>query len=259
MKYFIILFALFFSASLLAQEENGSDLVDFKLFLYQHDENTKTITIAAEFTMEKHWHTYWINPGDAGLPTYVDWQLPDNIKLVSENWPYPEKIPFADMANFGYENVTAAFFTFKYDGKADFSKISAKASWLVCKEKCLPGSADANLTTDTDAKKKSELASFESKLPIKTNTKGSFRQDGERLIVTLEMPALSDAKIFPVNEGIFENAKDAILQRDADGFTFTLFLSDFRVEDPNQFELLIISNELLKSYGKESIIVKLNK
>lgn len=259
MKYLILVLALMMSLPLSAQEDNGDELVDFALYLYEHNQADKEFTIAAEFTMEKHWHTYWINPGDAGLPTNIEWKKPENVELKSQAWPYPEKIPFSDMANFGYEGVVAAFYTFSYSGNVDFSKISAEALWLVCKEKCLPGSGKATLNTGTTQAKKKELAMFQNMLPVRADIKGDIVISDASVKVTLDLPKMSNVKIFPVTEGIFENAKNPDIQKDADGFSFVLSLSDFRIEEPNKFELLIISPELIAKYGKESIIVSLSK
>ncbi len=258
MKYLIVVLTFMMSVGLLAKEDNGDELVHFKMFLYEHDESKKEFTIAAELTMEKHWHTYWINPGDAGLPTNIEWTIPENVKLKDQAWPYPEKIPFADMANFGYESVVAAFYTFSYSGNVDFSKISAEALWLVCKEKCLPGSGKATLNTKTTQAKKKELAMFENMLPLRANVDNDLIINEESVKITLDLPKLNKVKIFPVTEGIFENAKDPDIQMDADGFSFVISLSDFRIAEPNEFELLIISPDLISKYGKESIIVKVS-
>ena len=36
-----------------------------------------------------HWHTYWVNPGDSGLPTTIAWTLPDGTKAGDIQWPTP--------------------------------------------------------------------------------------------------------------------------------------------------------------------------
>ena len=30
-------------------------------------------TVALEQTIKSHWHTYWLNPGDSGQATTIDW------------------------------------------------------------------------------------------------------------------------------------------------------------------------------------------
>ena len=37
------------------------------------------LTVALRLRMERGWHTYWQNPGDSGLPTKLDWNLPSGV------------------------------------------------------------------------------------------------------------------------------------------------------------------------------------
>ncbi|MCX7670685.1 MAG: protein-disulfide reductase DsbD family protein, partial [Anaerolineae bacterium] len=36
-----------------------------------------------------HWHTYWKNPGDSGLPTTLEWSLPPGFVAGDIEWPTP--------------------------------------------------------------------------------------------------------------------------------------------------------------------------
>jgi hypothetical protein len=36
----------------------------------------ETFDVALRVTMDPGWHNYWINPGDAGMPTRIAWELP---------------------------------------------------------------------------------------------------------------------------------------------------------------------------------------
>ena len=35
--------------------------------------------VALRLKHAKDWHTYWRNPGDSGLPTKIEWKLPDGV------------------------------------------------------------------------------------------------------------------------------------------------------------------------------------
>ncbi|HEY8433978.1 MAG TPA: protein-disulfide reductase DsbD domain-containing protein, partial [Sphingomicrobium sp.] len=35
------------------------------------------------------WHGYWVNPGDAGLPMDVQWQLPNGFAVGALRYPVP--------------------------------------------------------------------------------------------------------------------------------------------------------------------------
>ena len=51
-----------------------------------------------------HWHTYWRNPGDSGLPTTLDWQLPEGSQVGEIEWPAPMRLPIGPLVNYGYED-----------------------------------------------------------------------------------------------------------------------------------------------------------
>jgi DsbC/DsbD-like thiol-disulfide interchange protein len=53
---------------------------------------------------QPHWHTYWKNPGDSGLPTTLEWQLPPGHGR-RDPWPTPGKLPIGPLMNFGYEGT----------------------------------------------------------------------------------------------------------------------------------------------------------
>ena len=37
------------------------------------------VRLVLEHTPADGWHTYWVNAGDAGLPTRITWNLPDGM------------------------------------------------------------------------------------------------------------------------------------------------------------------------------------
>ena len=40
--------------------------------------------------MADGWHTYWEYSGDSGLPTTIDWELPEGFSAGPIQWPVPE-------------------------------------------------------------------------------------------------------------------------------------------------------------------------
>ena len=40
----------------------------------------QTLRLALRQQIEPGWHTYWSNPGESGLPTTIDWRLPQGFK-----------------------------------------------------------------------------------------------------------------------------------------------------------------------------------
>jgi len=100
--------------------------------------------------LKKDWHIYWQNPGDSGTAPELQWKnLPPGISLEAFRWPLPERIEVAPLMNFGYEREVVFPITAHFDKNTAFQgkvTLRANAKWLVCKEICLPGSAEQTLT-----------------------------------------------------------------------------------------------------------------
>ena len=87
------------------------------------------------------WHTYWKNPGDSGLPTELQWTLPSGWQAGAMEWPLPQRVQIGTLANYGYENEVllpvAVTVPQPLPGGAEVD-IQLRASWLVCREECIP-------------------------------------------------------------------------------------------------------------------------
>jgi thiol:disulfide interchange protein/DsbC/DsbD-like thiol-disulfide interchange protein len=100
---------------------------------------------------DPHWHTYWRNPGDSGLPTEISVNAPSGWNVGPIRWPAPQRIPIGPLVNYGFENVIVlpmpitADSTGKNRGTATFS---AKVQWLMCKDVCIPGEAQVSVDLD---------------------------------------------------------------------------------------------------------------
>ena len=104
--------------------------------------------LGIRISLEDDWHIYWKNPGDTGLPTQVEWSLPEGLEVGPILWPSPSQFRLENFVNFGYDQTV--LFPFRLMVSSDVVPgtypISAKVSWLVCKDLCIPG--DAVLSTD---------------------------------------------------------------------------------------------------------------
>jgi len=54
--------------------------------------SAETVLAGVELKLDEGWHTYWKNPGDAGSPTKIEWQLPTGISAGEIQWPLPHWI-----------------------------------------------------------------------------------------------------------------------------------------------------------------------
>ena len=98
----------------------------------------QTFTVALEQNIQPHWHTYWLNPGDSGQATTLDWQ---GTQAGPIQWPTPSIQAIGPIVNYGYEGRPALLMdlTVPADAKpgARF-KPTAEVRWLVCKDVCIP-------------------------------------------------------------------------------------------------------------------------
>ena len=51
----------------------------------------KPLWLGLQIEHQPHWHTYWKNPGDSGLPTTLRWQLPAGVTAGEIAWPTPKQ------------------------------------------------------------------------------------------------------------------------------------------------------------------------
>ncbi|HWL53234.1 MAG TPA: thioredoxin family protein [Chthoniobacteraceae bacterium] len=153
--YLLLLFLLtlgdFGSRHAEAQEVNGVTLV--KAALLSETAKVvpgKTITVGVRLDIAKDWHVYWVNSGDSGIPTTITWELPPGWKAGPIQWPLPTRhLEPGDLVTFGYEGGSETLLMVDLTAPGEVSgpvTIKAKAAWLVCKESCIPGSADLELT-----------------------------------------------------------------------------------------------------------------
>lgn len=104
--------------------------------------------IALHLKMAPGWHTYWKNPGDAGLETKIDWTLPAGVTAGPIQWPYPTRYDTSGIISLGYEKETYLFTRFEADSSLQAGQrldIGAQVKWLECKEICIPGGARLTL------------------------------------------------------------------------------------------------------------------
>ncbi|WP_296510496.1 thioredoxin family protein [Rhodoferax sp.] len=123
-----------------------TDQVNAELLVHAPDGLTPggTLWLGLRLQHQPHWHTYWKNPGDSGLPTQLQWTLPAGLSAGDIAWPVPQKIAIGTLANLGYEGDVVLPVPvkvgpdFKATGSPSGADIQLAVSWLVCKEECIP-------------------------------------------------------------------------------------------------------------------------
>ncbi|HEX5398436.1 MAG TPA: protein-disulfide reductase DsbD domain-containing protein, partial [Verrucomicrobiae bacterium] len=124
-----------------------------------------TIWAGVDLKMEPGWHTYWKNPGAAGMATKIEWQLPPGITAGDIEWPLPDKFPPVEVTTYGYEKEVVLLVPLTLasnlpDGPLD---LKANVSWLECKDVCIPAdqNVDATLNIGSETKPSADSAAIE--------------------------------------------------------------------------------------------------
>lgn len=201
---------------------------------------------------QPHWHTYWKNPGDSGLPTTLTWQLPAGFAAGEVMWPTPQRLPIGPLVNYGYEGEL--LLPVRLDVPADFQgdtlPVKLQAEWLVCKEVCIPESGEFSLTLPARSAWSGHAAMFESafaRQPATVDTaKAAAEVRDQALVVTVDgLPpdwqgqALS---FFPETAGVIENAATVATTWKDGRWTAQVPLSAQRSESPSEMAAVLTTS-----------------
>jgi len=134
----------------------------------------QSIWLGIHLDQDPGWHTYWKNPGQAGLPTEVQWELPEGFTVSDLLWPTPHRyVEAGDLVTFGYSDNALLLAELQVPASAhgDF-EVRAQVDWLMCKALCVPGDQEVALTlsvggavSDPDAATAALFASARARLP----------------------------------------------------------------------------------------------
>lgn len=191
------------------------------------------LAVAFRLQMDPGWHTYWRNPGDAGLATKVIWELPEGLSAGELQWPRPMRFRTGPLVSYGYEHevvhpveigVPAAL-------KASEIRLVARLSWLECQEACLPGKANLELALPVRSTARATpeaplFAAARRDIP-REDPEWTFGADaGEGAIdLTVRPPrdtALSEAYFYPIPRRVLDYSKPQPLSAAGGGYRLEL-------------------------------------
>ncbi len=230
----------------------------------------ETFWLGLHIAHQPHWHTYWQNSGDSGLPTRLQWQLPDGLQAGDIAWPVPKKIPIGSLANYGYEGslllavpVTASA-DFKGASQAPLP-IQLKAEWLVCRQECIPQEGQFTLSLRASTPFVQQAALFEASrqrlaqqlpraaanTPSVTADKATLSKDGRQLELRINgLPAVLRGKtlaVFPITAQVVHNAavqgKDWTQSWQGDLWSAKIPVSEERGDSPKTMRWLIATGQ----------------
>jgi thiol:disulfide interchange protein DsbD len=218
-----------------------------------------SIWVAFTFTLEKDWHVYWRNPGDAGLPTDIKLDLPKGLTLNQFHWPNPKSFSFSNLVNFGYDKEFTVVALINIDPETPLGKytINADISWLACKDVCLPGKTTAKINVEVANKLASNNEYWDNFsnfviYPLQyDSTLRKTRKEGDKFIMKITMPPYfvqnNNFQFFPLEQGIFVLSAKQHVKVDGNFLEITLALDPNREKDPEFFNGLLVGENVLVS------------
>ncbi len=194
-----------------------------------------TLRVGLHFRLEEGWHVYWMNPGDAGEAPRVVWTLPAGVTAGPMQFPAPKRLPLGPLMDYGYEDEVLFPMALRVDAShrpGTTVHLSAKVSWLVCRESCIPEKATLELDVPVTAAKPAADATthrlfqhFTALEPkaLPANVKAGFTATATSLRLTVDTGKRETAAtFFPVEQGIIDNPAPQKLTASATGLVLEL-------------------------------------
>ena len=193
--------------------------------------------VVLHLRMPAGWHTYWQNPGDAGLATAMHWLLPAGFAAGDMVWPYPQRLPVGPLMNYGYEGAVSLLT--QITAPADLPPgqhvtLRAETTWVACATICVPEAATLELQLPVstekppdDARWKAVMTEVQPMLPSAAPWKVVFTEDQDTLTLVVAAPdvaasPITDATFFPLAYGIIDHAAAQQFQMTEQGLRLTL-------------------------------------
>jgi thiol:disulfide interchange protein DsbD len=210
--------------------------------------------IGLHLVHEPHWHTYWINPGDSGLPTKLNWRLPAAFAAGEIAWPAPQRFNVGGLFNFGYSGDVVL--PVPLDVAADAKRgtnapISVEARWLVCREECIPGKKTLTLllpvatSASPNARVRKAFAWAHAAQPVASPWTGHAHLAGDQVVVTLagaDLPPGDRLDAFVVQNQIVGYTPPKIANR-GDELALTFDKSEYLTATPATLDLVLVDGK----------------
>lgn len=192
-----------------------------------------SLYLGIKFELEKDWHTYWENPGDAGEGAVIKWSLPDGVSSSEILWPGPERIPVDPLMTFGYNNEVILLTKISTSDKIDFPiELNAQVSWFTCKDICIPQDGNVSIVINEGELNKSndyaEINQYVDKLPKEflENYKVEKLDEKYFLQSTLEKNNFDSIYFFPREYGLTDYVENQIYEKNENSFSLEVKASE---------------------------------
>ncbi len=189
----------------------------------------KPVHVGVLLEPQPGWHTYWENPGDAGMPTSFKWTLPEGFTASAIEWPAPQRVQEGTLVTYSYHDSVFLPVTITPPASLDSSRsytLQVKASWLVCKDICIPESAEMSLmlpvsdSMPAPTQNAALFAQHNQHAVQPLAEKVGYRMDSSSVTLSIALPALGvnhvqSAVFFPRQQNVYDYAANEELSQDS--------------------------------------------
>ncbi len=215
----------------------------------------RALTVAVRMRLDDGWHGYWQNPGEGGMPTSVEWELPPGWRAGPLQYPVPVRFENAGLVGFGYagEVVLPVVLDVPPDARGRV-ELRTRLRWLTCDASaCVPGNAELALALGPGDAPSAAAPAIEAALaqvprPLAGATLAVEPLDGA-LRLRLALPAglaLDPAALraFPVTDNVVDAAATITFAKAAAGWEATVANSEYAAGPPAGLALVLAGGGL---------------
>ncbi len=234
MRHGLLLLALFAEAGLAGPAPTGPHVrVDLIAEVVSVAPGDRFRVLFAQ-DIDARWHTYWRNPGDSGDPPSIRWQAPEGVEVSGFSWPYPERIAYGPLMNFGYHDEVYLPFTVSVPADFTGAELTLEGSGrvLVCEEICIPERVSVTVTvalgeTVLDASVRQLFDRADSLIPVALKVESRFQMQGDDIELFFGIPGPADNRVssveyFPYARDVIDNPAEQAYSFSDTGLTLTL-------------------------------------
>ena len=208
-----------------------------------------TVWVGLQLTHAPEWHTYWKNSGDSGLPTELQWTLPEGVTAGEIAWPTPRKFPLGTLANYGYDGTVLLPVPLTIDERFQGSELDVGlyAAWLACRKECIPEEGDFRLRIPVQGSTALHGRAFDAAwaaAPRAVDAGGSTLQPEDGFL-NVSLAGLPDEwfgqrlEFFPETPGLIEPGSPWTQAWDGGQWTARVPLSPQRSDSPDRVPLVV--------------------